>query len=166
MRRPHPRIRKATKWSSTAIALMLLVAWGASEYRWFNLETTNWTTHLGRGGMVVVYHDSISFRSPPGWYSGKYDQMTIERTWWIQAWDTSGGSLPLPYNRVRFPLWIPMCIMLPLSGVAWRFDILARRRAQLPLCQNCSYNLTGLRPGSNCPECNTPPPKAEEISSS
>ncbi len=165
MWRPHPRIRKATKWSSTALALILVAVWGVSEFRSFGLETRGWVVDLRLGGVTVINaHKGSSIGRPqPHWRWDRFNRTQMQRCWWIE-WD--GGHSWSPFRRIDFPLWMPLCILLPLSGTAWRFDILARRRDQSHLCTNCSYNLTGLRPGSNCPECNTPPPKNDDCQES
>ncbi len=57
MRRPHPRIRKATKWSSTAFSLILLAAWGVSEFRTFGFDMHLWGVRLRLGFLLVAYDE-------------------------------------------------------------------------------------------------------------
>lgn len=150
------------KWSGAIAAVLLLVAWGASEVRWFNVETTNWTFHLARGEVIVVRHVALSYRAPPGWYSGDYDLYRVDRRWRVQAWDTSGGTMPLPFNRVRGPLWMPTVVALLCAGVAWRCGRRARLRDRGRVCRECGYDRAGLAEGSGCPECNALPPARSE----
>ncbi len=156
MRKPHPRIRKATKWTSAALALILIAAWGVSEFSIFGIRTNHWNVQVYFGNVLVYYdHSGTSFGLTPTWIWLRFDDANEDRSWWIKS------SPPMPwfaYTTVTIPLWMPLSFFLLLSGTAWRFDTLARRRNQSHLCQNCSYNLTGLKPGSNCPECNTTPP--------
>jgi hypothetical protein len=55
------------------------------------------------------------------------------------------------------PLWIPLTSAIAVTAVAWRFDILARRRTRLNLCPKCNYDRTGLAHCAKCPECGATP---------
>jgi rubrerythrin len=43
------------------------------------------------------------------------------------------------------------------TGVAWRLDVLARRRDRLNLCPRCNYDRAGIGKDAVCPECGAPP---------
>ncbi len=165
MRRPHPRIRKATKWSSTVFALILVAAWGVSEYRIFGFAQTRMCVNLCSGYVRIFYSPQEEyFLGPPRplWGWDTVNRTFQPRHWWFY-WV---GQPVYPFSEILIPFWMPLSICLLLSGATWRLDILACRRNQSQLCMNCSYNLTGLRPGSNCPECNTTPPKIDECKKS
>ena len=59
--------------------------------------------------------------------------------------------------RYEAPLWSPLLVTLLITGVAWRVDALARRRAGLDLCPKCRYDRAGLATGAVCPECGRAP---------
>ncbi|CAG0949762.1 hypothetical protein PHYC_00134 [Phycisphaerales bacterium] len=50
---------------------------------------------------------------------------------------------------VTIPLWIPAAALGVSSTLLWRRHW-GRRRG---VCPACNYALTGLAPGSPCPEC-------------
>lgn len=51
---------------------------------------------------------------------------------------------------VRIPLWM---LLIPIGGAEfWRRAAL-RRSARPGVCAACGYDLSGLAPGSACPEC-------------
>ncbi len=169
MRRPHPRIRKATKWTSTIFALILVAAWGVSEFRSFGLTMQGWSVEFQQGSVIASEETHLFKGSPPfhstGWAWDSFDRANERRNWWVASqyrYLTSfPGSVTILTDALFIPLWMPLCILIPLSVATWWLDHLAQLRGQLPLCLNCYYNLTGLRPGSNCPECNTPPLSVE-----
>jgi hypothetical protein len=54
----------------------------------------------------------------------------------------------------RVPLWPLVATPVLLSGWAWWRRLALRRVSG---CPSCNYDLTGLPPGSPCPECAAPP---------
>ncbi|MFN0136357.1 MAG: hypothetical protein ACKVS9_09615 [Phycisphaerae bacterium] len=150
---PHPRIRTTLKWTGAIAAALMLTMWAASERWCVNRETTNWTFSLNRGSVIVIRYGGPSFRARPGWYMLRYDASPPIRVWWFNAWDTSGGTMVLPFNRVLVPLWMPTCVALLVAIAAWRLEARACRRAGAGRCPNCDYDRTGLAAGWVCPEC-------------
>jgi len=57
------------------------------------------------------------------------------------------------FARFTIPLWAPLLLTLIVTGLAWRADTLARRRAMLGKCPTRGYARTGLAPEAVCPEC-------------
>ena len=61
---------------------------------------------------------------------------------------------------VEIPVWVLVVPSLLITAVAWRNDILVRRReraVRLNRCPNCNYDRTGLAAGAACPECGVTP---------
>jgi hypothetical protein len=75
--------------------------------------------------------------------------------WWY--WKPSAG-LDMGGWQLSLPLWIPFCVSLPVTALAWRLDSLARRRAKTHLCPQCRYDRTGLTQNTLCPECGAAAP--------
>ncbi len=138
------------KWGGTAVAVLLLVAWGVSEVWWLHYETRLGYVHLYRGEAGLVRHGPGTFPGVPGWSVGP--QVQTPRRWW-PAFRGPGA----PWFQVSVPLWLPLSAATLVAAFGWR----RARRAGLddgePRCGNCRYNRTGLAPGANCPECNAPP---------
>ena len=150
---PHTLIRATVKWAGAIAAVVLLAMWGASERWCVNRETANWTFSLNRGSVIVIRHDGPSFRAPPGWYAVRYDASPAIRVWWLNAWDSSGGTRVLPFTGMLVPLWMPASLTLLATLGAWRLDARARHRARAGRCAQCNYDRAGLAPGAACPEC-------------
>jgi hypothetical protein len=63
----------------------------------------------------------------------------------------------IPFGKtwfVEFPLWFPPAVAMALTLCAARSQ---RRGGAGHLCPACGYDLSGLPPGSPCPECATIP---------
>jgi hypothetical protein len=85
---------------------------------------------------------------------------TMDREHWVALapqWSTSWhrehrqvGTLTFK-SRYRFPLWPALVATLAVAAVAW--GVAARGRCRTPSVCRCGYDLTGLPPGSPCPEC-------------
>ena len=144
--RPHPRIRKTTKYGGTALTVLLVAVWiGSGWSHWKDrpyqrtyLEIENGCVVVGRLDVFRVWtiwgRPSFALRWRPYYY--------VTTTGWEAA----------------LPLWIPLTLAFGATALAFRLDHLARRRNRMNLCPKCHYDLTGLPGGATtpCPECGTP----------
>jgi hypothetical protein len=143
------------KWGGAVVAVLLVVVWIRSG--WYSCGDF----HFGRdrvelvdGLMIVNHHDPD--RGPLG------EPSAILKGGTGLAPQRAPFHLSLGYSfsearglfGVYFvPMWpLPLAFVLA-SGIAWRLDILARRRARLNHCPKCSYDRIGLATGAKCPEC-------------
>jgi hypothetical protein len=110
----------------------------------------------GRVTIVVVVRDNPLASLPAGW------SYRVARP--AKAADSWSESLRARYRRnlrgaanqreIAVPLWMVALAVTPPCALAWR-----TRRTTVPhACAACNYDLSGLRPGSACPECAAVPP--------
>ncbi len=76
--------------------------------------------------------------------------------WRWRPIQTSNTSVPVQFNYIRVPTWLPVVALLimPTHGII-RGPWVQRRRQRHNQCQHCGYNLQGL-PEPRCPECGSP----------
>lgn len=153
-------LRKTAKWGGLAATFLLCTIWLGSG--WWSLR---WITQWG--GILGVARGSISIgwvgespianyfqpclliqspRSPPSYYTpgiGLWD------------WDVTLGERGV--YGISFPAWFPLLLTGTFTALAWRADLLARRRALVGKCIACGYSLDGLPPNTPCPECGRNP---------
>lgn len=69
---------------------------------------------------------------------------------------TSVASVPVQFNYIRVPGWLPVIALLimPIHGIV-RGPWVQRRRLRRNECKQCGYSLEKL-PGPRCPECGAP----------
>jgi hypothetical protein len=147
-------IRKTVRWVGTVVTVLLLVTWIGSAWcilRWVSSSGNCLYLHAGR---VAFAHEPQIYGPimPPGWHAQKAGPAFW---WWFEKRPLITGW------TMSAPLW-PLVLLAPfITFAAWRFDVLARRRARLNFCPKCNYDRTGLRDGANgravCPECGAAP---------
>lgn len=94
-------------------------------------------------------------------YTGPIDGLflsgwLLERHPWLLQWLPSYRSEPELF-QFTVPIWILVLPVMLLTAAAWRFDILAQRRARVGLCPNCRYDISAIPSVANCPECGAAP---------
>ncbi len=163
--KPHPRIRKAVKWGGLVLTVVLTVVWVASAW-WVAV----WAARDGHliligSGRAVYAHEPrfLTGGLRPGWSFGQsgvplspsaargFPRRKPEFRWWFGTSDSTrrtGSALPL---------WCPALLMVIPTTLAWRFDLLARRRARIGACPTCGYDRRGITGDLSCPECGTQP---------
>ncbi|HVU64172.1 MAG TPA: hypothetical protein VHC70_09360 [Phycisphaerales bacterium] len=140
--KPHPRIRKTIKWGGAAVTLLLVVVWIGMRWSYAYWFGGNWYLWLIDGRVVLgrqskpSSHAHFFWRDPPA-------SLRWQFVWRHTStfWDAT------------IPMWMPTILGVGATGIAWRLDILARRRARLNLCPKCRYDRAGLAADAKCPEC-------------
>jgi hypothetical protein len=149
---PHPRIRKTIKWGGAAATVLLVGVLTCSRWWYVGYNSSGWLAGL-HNEQVCVFEDHPT-------QIEKDLRLGSELGWRIEYWRATGPFLRLElpqagHSRVIVPLWLPISVSLVAAVVAWRLDILSRRRARLNLCPTagCNYDRTGIPPDAKCPEC-------------
>lgn len=157
--RPHPRIRKTVKKGGVVLLLLLFVAWIGSAF--LSLSWTGDIPYLpgrvtiGIGGGALAWTELtdqavIKKYVPAGWDACWGPGLVNWRGPFMRATPTAGTN---KIWEVGVPLWQPLLVLLPIVALAWHLDLTALRRARAGHCPKCNYDLSGLPPGTPCPEC-------------
>jgi hypothetical protein len=153
-RRLQARVNWAVRWGGpTFLAVVLLaylltpggyfVSYGSSAGRLYQAG-------VHQGAVVVDYLSGVQGKGETGWHS----ESRIGTNGWRWAlWPAlrAGAWFNLYIWHLKLPLWIPAATTLPFVWLCWR-----RHREALKgprRCAVCRYDLSGLPPGSPCPEC-------------
>lgn len=142
------RLRSTLKWACSAgfvVSAALLVAScltiGVSR------EAPGGHITIGRGSLLYSHSTTLADYIK--------DRRNATNTWWVRNPTAEWQLLPAYYSgtffRMYIPLWFPTALLLMPAGALWAIDVRARRAPGL--CRGCGYALTGLNPGSPCPEC-------------
>lgn len=153
MKKLYPRIRKAVKWGGTVLLVLLVGLCIFSRGRYISYLVT-------KRSLLSLTRGQIGFSKSQrdgGEFWAYFKEMLAE------SYDES--SLEGPYNwrfeyfrgnsdwNLSVPLWFPIALVLLPTALAWRFDILAHRRARMGNCPTCNYDRAGLAADAVCPEC-------------
>jgi hypothetical protein len=145
--KPHPRIRKTIKWGGAAVTLLLVVAWIGSG-RWRVVYCGGRTYSLRHG---CVYVDTLQAWESPYWSPGWHvDGGGQPMEWWFQIGSHAWYGGP---GHVSAPLWTFAALAALVTGMAWRLEAAAHRRARVGLCPKCNYDRAGIAKDAVCPEC-------------
>lgn len=126
-------------WTSTALAVIVAVAWVASS-RWYVAYLTGgyWYIMIGGGELVVE-----SFDKPRPAELAVGDVYHFELGFSIDQWSR---------RRYHVPLWLPALLLFITSILFWRMG--RRRNASVVVtCVHCDYDQAGIEASSKCPEC-------------
>jgi hypothetical protein len=149
--RPCPRIRKAVKWGGAAASVVLLAVWLTSVWLCaiYRHPNSNWIG-ISSGRLNIFRLDPrariLIRRQLLGWEISRHKE---ELFWTAHRWNDGLQEL------VLIPLWILIGPVVLPTTIAWRLDIIARRRPLVDHCATCKYDRLGLPAGSVCPECGT-----------
>jgi hypothetical protein len=140
----------AIKWGGAAVTLLLVVVWIGSEF---------WSVAYFKGCMAIGndWRGVVLIWNWRGWDTDPPKRFGPRSTGTPRSWVPRWERVPGRAWYVSMPLWIPGALALTATSLAWRKDILARRRARLNLCPKCHYDRAGLAPGAACPECGHSP---------
>lgn len=150
--KPHPRMRKTVKWVGPLLTVLLIVGsigsgWLAPE--WIDTKGSQYGIWAGR--VYYMQRANTGFRPGFNWFNEKIGP-GYHWAWWFYADNTLLWGW-----RICIPLWAPALASLVATMLAWRFDLIARRRDRAHLCRGCNYDRTGLPAGAVCPECGAGP---------
>jgi hypothetical protein len=110
---------------------------------------------LARGQVFAEWSPGLSSWTPStSWHLYELDYPDQPFPWrdaWSGELETASG----PEIHLRVPLWLTTFVSAVGSGGAWWVRL---RRARTG-CKRCGYDLSGLPPGSSCPECAAEPPE-------
>jgi hypothetical protein len=152
--KPHPRIRKTIKWGGAAVTLLLVVVWIAScGYHPGIYIRPGAVVSLAVGGIDIYWDDHFRSGIQPALFEGRRLTFATGRVRAFRgSWEVSST-----FGLVLIPLWPLIALGCVSTGVAWRLDALARRRARLNLCPKCHYDRAGIAADAKCPECGSAP---------
>jgi hypothetical protein len=140
--KPHPRIRKTVKWGGAAVAVLFLLFWIATSWRWACM-TSPWGDELRVDRGYIVYDTTATHQ----WSFALMPQ-----------WDGDGSDKVRVSVRGRKEHVAPYLLAaLVVSLVAWYMESFAGRRARVGTCVECGYDRAGLAAGAVCPECGSLP---------
>ena len=138
------KLRRVGKWVGLVIVLIVLGVDVTSVWCsvvWLR-STAEWKVKNG-GISVRWFRNSGSRWASPGWYIN--DWQFDSPSHGLPSWYISSG-----FGDLEVPLWTLATLAALPSALLWWYD----RRGKAPgLCAACNYDLTGLAPGSTCPEC-------------
>jgi hypothetical protein len=159
--RHRSRVNWALRWGRAAACLLAVAAYLAGMF--WSLEVRHASpahfvsVSLWRGQMRGLWGEGPGpWRNPSlhGWqcWAVKPEPMRVAFSYGPFGWRyfrTTGPGFTI-YN-LHLPLWPVIILMAPASLVAWRAHR-HRPRASCA-CPSCNYDLSGLAPGTPCPEC-------------
>ncbi|MBX3380165.1 MAG: hypothetical protein KF805_08710 [Phycisphaeraceae bacterium] len=165
--KPHPKIRKTVKWAGAVLTGILLLL-AACSVPW----VVRWRGQNGWWVGLIPFafqfgHNSSPNAGPFGWDGYviqsdwspflHFEFNTQDRYWGTSLTGVLSGKVASPsgtrYWYARVPIYALLIPILLSTGIAWRLDFIARRRARVGACAICGYDLSAASPNSNCPEC-------------
>jgi hypothetical protein len=158
--RLRARVNWAVRWGGMLVCVAVVAAYIATWNRSVSVLTYSRTGYGGliliRGSLAATKTGSLGRGSPWLFVRSPLDARPHWR--WVLVPDIRTGRT----TTVSLPLWIIFATSLSVTIAAH-----ARRKRFRPEseCPSCHYDLSGLPPGSPCPECAaTPtPPKVSPL---
>jgi hypothetical protein len=153
---PRARLNRTVRWSATILCVVAILVYTLGLFRVLAFQPG-----IGRlsfaeldRGQVVVRWDSVPYRLGP-WQLHSSPVAQVRHGPWAQSLRVGWSRTTRPNGSftymIFFPFWVVLACCLPLAIVAWIVHAKAGRRAGA--CPCCNYDLSGLPPGSPCPEC-------------
>ena len=150
--RLRPRLRKAAKWVTLILSILLVAAWAMSAWVAFAFFSKLGIAIGVDEGVVLIGADR---GSPTAAYQGQssFREHSPGLRWLFGVIDNPQGWV------VLIPFWAITLPAIALTIFAWRRDAAARRRLLVNHCPACNYDRAGLStPGALCPECGAAAP--------
>lgn len=147
MRPPRQRRRcgnRLLRWVGVAAGLLVAAVFVMTRFRWEawvqapRLSVSVWVQ--GRG-MAITWGPEIA-QSPGGGNVSRARHVARPLLWWPSHEWKPGFS-----RTVWMPFWTLLAPPLALAAIA------RRCRHRSGVCPACFYSLSGLAPGTHCPEC-------------
>src|SRR5262245_18640253 len=144
---PHPRIRKSVKWGGLVAGVAATVVWICSAWAyvgWWSATGTH--VIVAKGALSLSWYQVGPSGDPAaGWQAeSQHTPSLVWRGFWLRS--------PASW-RLVVPLWPLLVATFLTAATAWRWDVLARRRALAGKCPTCGYDCRGLPARAACPEC-------------
>jgi hypothetical protein len=144
--KPHPRIRKTIKWGTAALTLLLVVVWLGSVWRAIHWMDGNRVVMGIENGCLFYFETNTD--PVPSKRGLSLAEPFLSRLDWSFTWDSGKWAW-----EARCPLWLFVALVLMLTLMTWRVDLILRRRERVGHCTKCGYDRTGLAKDAKCPEC-------------
>ncbi|CAG1003492.1 hypothetical protein PHYC_03070 [Phycisphaerales bacterium] len=132
------------RWACTAGLALAIAAYAFSAFytAWVTWNPPYRRITLRSGGVGLSWEGA-------GWFGTCRTEVLSGRAGPFRWWFDIGGAGST--YRAHIPLWCPTLLFATPAVLLWR-SYLRARRVTNP-CPKCNYPLTGLAPGSPCPEC-------------
>jgi hypothetical protein len=150
----------AVRWGGLAACGAVLAAYALSATRlWilgYGTSETLVRLHLWRGRLDLQIWDGATGHPLTGFRLEAVPLSETMYSGWRQALGWLWDSYTVPPTGIRrvelgVPLWSVALLTAPVCVTAWR------RQPKRGGCPACNYDLSGLPPGSPCPECAAAP---------
>jgi len=152
-------MRKAGKWTASAVMLLLIAALAVSVVREARVVYMDQVPSGVRYRALVLMMGGLQYDTNLA--QGDHLDSTI----WAHEWKTP--TMPIHWSVLRasnpvgsivfVPLWIPILILAAPVVLLWRADRRAALRRRAGHCRSCGYSRRGLAPDAKCPECGAAP---------
>ncbi len=144
MTHQRSRLRRVVKWAGLAICLLMILVFGAAEFRSFGYKGDTWFVASWRGSLATGWCSQW-----PGWSAG---EGWFINTPWPDHLDIFIAPLVKPVSTGGNIFLVPHGLLLPVVALATAFVWWRDRPPPKGHCQSCGYELTGNVSGV-CPEC-------------
>lgn len=145
------KIRVTTKWTSTAVVVLLVIVMLMSRWTLVSWVKQSGTQLQVAEGCFTVFtfkpgaQQQMKWYITPGLHVEHPDLMEFK---WM-PWQVDTAQMAL----VMTPLWIPAVPFACVAIAAWVLDWRALRRSRRGCCTRCHYSRAGLAADAACPEC-------------
>jgi hypothetical protein len=160
-RRLRARVNWAMRWGGAAVCAAILMIYMVSSLHAADVQYSGKLHKIGvqlwRGQVTLLKIDwpsPMTGRPTLRLYTSTRTEMekagmTWPRALWFQF--EHPPLAPAQTVLIAVPLWAPMLLLAWASAGSWRV-VISRGPDERP-CASCGYDLSGLPPGSACPEC-------------
>jgi hypothetical protein len=143
------------RWTLTAVALAVLIAWVLSRWWWVYLESEGgYGVNVDNGAVWLMDKPTpgISYPKQPGFVYGRTDRGAGTAMVWSFFQSKGSGRA-----FIIVPIW---WLALPAAAstvLAWRMPMRRALRRRRGACLACGYPRLGLASANPCPECGAAP---------
>lgn len=138
------RLHCATKWLATFTAVLLVATFIASLRYHVTIRNPGvWRIEVSGGTARLSVSGVPGGSAPPGPLQFDAGRHSAPLTWWPRRYRRIG------WPAADIPLWLLATAFALPSIFFWR----RIRKLHAGRCPRCDYDLRGLPPGADCPEC-------------